>query len=55
MNKEKRNKYINDWKRENTKRIALNLRIGSKELDHLEKQTNKTAYIIELIHKDMEK
>ena len=44
------------WRKENIRRIVVNLnKVNQADvIEHLDKQVNKQAYIIDLIRKDME-
>ena len=43
------------WRKENIRRIVVNLNKQSQKevIEHLDRQKNKQAYIIDLIKKDM--
>lgn len=49
-------KYIDEWKKKNVKSIKFYINKDKEKdiLEHLEKQQNKRAYLIDLIRKDME-
>jgi len=49
-------KYIDEWKKKNVKFIKFYINREKEKdiLEHLEKQQNKRAYLIDLIRKDME-
>ena len=50
------NKYINQFQKENHKRITVLVpKINTELIKHIESQPNKSGYILNLIYKDMYK
>mgnify|MGYP002516485343 FL=1 len=57
MEKEERNKQINDWKRKNVRRVLLEISKEQEQdiLEKLESQKSMNAYIKDLIRQDIAK
>lgn len=57
MEKEERNKQINDWKRKNVRRVLLEISKEQEQdiLKKLESQKSMNAYIKDLIRQDIAK
>lgn len=48
-------KYINEYNKQNYKQIRIRLRNDDPVLEHLKEQESVNAYIIQLIREDMKK